>query len=50
MEKKNNADISNSKLRKLCLENVYILKMLKIYGFDSMENVDIVEIVSIYFY
>jgi hypothetical protein len=46
IEKKNNAGISNKKLRKLCLENVYVLKLLDIYGFDSLRNINAVELVN----
>jgi hypothetical protein len=46
IEKENNAGISNKKLKKLCLENVYVLKLLDIYGFDSLRNINAVEKVN----
>jgi hypothetical protein len=46
LKKANKADISNKKLKKLCLENVYILKLLKLFGFKSLRNVEATETVN----
>ena len=39
----NNAGISKKRLAKLCLENVYILKLFELYGFKTLNNVEAVE-------
>ena len=49
LEKSTKAEISNKKLKKLCLESVYIIKVFELYGFKSWSQVEFVELVIINF-
>lgn len=42
----NNAGIGKKRLAKLCIENVYIIRLWELYGFDSLKDVDAVEYVN----
>ncbi|RNA17531.1 ectonucleoside triphosphate diphosphohydrolase 1 [Brachionus plicatilis] len=41
----NGAGIGKKRLAKLCIENVYIIRLWELYGFDSLKDVDAVEYV-----
>lgn len=45
MNKDNNANIGKKRLAKLCLENVYILKLWELYGFKDLKKIDATEYV-----
>lgn len=45
----NKAGISKKRLAKLCLENVYILRLFELYGFKSLSNVNAIEQVKFLF-
>jgi len=45
-----NADISKSKLRTLCLNNVYILKFLSLLRINNLKDVTAVETVRSHLY
>ncbi len=43
LNKLNNANVGKNRIAKLCLEHVYILKLLKLYNIQSFDNVDAIE-------
>ena len=40
---KNKADIEKFRLERMCFSNVYVLELLAKYGFDSLNNVQVVD-------
>lgn len=46
LNKANDAGIGKKRLAKLCIENVYILRLWELYGIDSLKDVDAVEYVN----
>ena len=45
---KNGADIEKFRLERMCFSNVYVLELLAKYGFDSLNNVQVVDKVELF--
>jgi hypothetical protein len=43
LNNKNKANIDENRLDKMCFSNVYVIELLAKYGFDSIENIQVVE-------
>jgi hypothetical protein len=43
LNNKNKANIDENRLDMMCFSNVYVIELLAKYGFDSIENIQVVE-------
>ena len=50
LNKLNNANVGKNRIARLCLEHVYILKLLNYYKIQTLENVDALEQVIFFKY